>query len=255
MTNRVWKFALALVMTGGMLTQSAFAQQPPNTADLKADIEALKAGLAAIQQDLQQIKSMLQGVQPAAAAQTILLDLGSHPSRGEKTAQLTIVEFSDYECPFCGRHVKETWPQLQKDYIDTGKAKIVFVDFPLESIHKNALKAAEAARCAGEQGKYWQMHDRLYASQDTLSAWATHAAAVGVDVARFESCMASGKFADEIRKDIVMGRSAGVSGTPSFFFAVTDPASTKVKTIGALKGAQPYASFQQQIDALLRTSK
>jgi protein-disulfide isomerase len=132
---------------------------------------------------------------------------------------------------------------------------LVFVDFPLEAIHKNAFKAAEAARCAGEQGKFWEMHDQLFADQKALGAWKVHADAVGLDGGKFENCLASGKFAEEIRKDLALGRSVGVTGTPVFFLAVTDPASTQVKTLRRLVGAQPFAAFKAPIDALLAEQK
>jgi len=127
----------------------------------------------------------------------------------------------------------------------------VFLDLPLESIHKFAFKAAEAANCAGDQGMYWEMHDRLFESQKALEPWTPHAEAIGIDVAQFEECLNSGKHANEIRKDMSEAQKAGVTGTPTFFFAVTDPASSKVKTIVRLSGAQPYAAFKAQIDRLL----
>lgn len=125
------------------------------------------------------------------------------------------------------------------------------MDYPLESIHKFAFKAAEASRCAGEQGKFWEMHDRLFANQTSLEPWKPHAEAIGLDVAKFEGCMSSGKYAEAIRKDAAEGQKAGVSGTPAFFLAYTDPASSKVKTVARLTGAQPYAAFKAQIDQLL----
>jgi protein-disulfide isomerase len=125
------------------------------------------------------------------------------------------------------------------------------MDFPLESIHKNAFKAAEAARCAGEQGKFWQMHDRLFTNQTSLEPWKPHAEAVGLDVAKFEGCLNAGKYAEAVRKDAADALKAGVSVTPSFFLAYTDPNSSKVKTAVRLTGAQPYAAFKAQIDQLL----
>ena len=122
---------------------------------------------------------------------------------------------------------------------------------PLESIHKFAFKAAEAVNCAGAQGKYWEMHDRLFESQKTLEPWAPHAEAVGIDVAKYEECLNSGKYANEVRRDMDEARKAGVTGTPAFFFAVTDPAGSKIKTIARLSGAQPYAAFKAEIDRLL----
>lgn len=129
--------------------------------------------------------------------------------------------------------------------------KYVFVDLPLESIHKLAFKAAEAANCAGEQGKYWEMHDRLFANQKTLEPWKAHAEAVGLDVPKFEACLSAGKQAEEIRRDMAEVQKAGVTGTPAFFLAYTDPGSSKVKTLVRITGAQPFSSFKAQIDRFL----
>jgi protein-disulfide isomerase len=128
------------------------------------------------------------------------------------------------------------------------------MDLPLESIHKFAFKAAEAARCAGEQGKFWEMHDRLFANQTSLEPAKPHAEAVGLDVAKFEGCLSSGKYAEPIRKDMAEGAKAGVNGTPAFFLAYTDPTSSKVKTVARLTGAQPFSAFKAQIDQLLAES-
>jgi protein-disulfide isomerase len=125
------------------------------------------------------------------------------------------------------------------------------MDLPLEAIHKLAFKAAEVANCAGEQGKYWEMHDRLYANQKSLEPWTPHAEAVGLDTARFQECLDSGRHADEVRKDMAEAQKAGITGTPAFFLAYTDPSSSKVKTVTVMKGAQPFASFKAAIDKLL----
>jgi len=95
--------------------------------------------------------------------------LDTDPQLGSKDAKVTLVEFTDYQCPYCGKHASSTGKQIKSDYIDTGKIKFVLKDFPLTSIHPNAFKAAEAARCAGEQGKYWEMHDKLFESQSEWS--------------------------------------------------------------------------------------
>jgi protein-disulfide isomerase len=135
--------------------------------------------------------------------------------------------------------------------VETGKIKHVFLDFPLESIHKLAFKAAEAANCAGEQGKYWEMHDRLYENQRALEPWTPHAEAIGLDVAKFEQCLSSGRQAEEIRRDMAEAQKAGITGTPAFFLAYTDANSSKVKTVTTMKGAQPFAAFKAAIDKLL----
>ena len=125
------------------------------------------------------------------------------------------------------------------------------MDFPLESIHKFAFKAAEAADCAGDQGKFWEMHDRLFTNQNALDQWNAHAEAIGLDVAKFNECMSSGHPDAEIRRDAAEGQKAGVTGTPAFFLAYTDPKSSKVRTEVRLTGAQPFAAFKAAIDKLL----
>lgn len=123
-------------------------------------------------------------------------------------------------------------------------------DLPLESIHSLAFRAALASRCAGEQGKYWEMRARLFANPQTIDQAAGHAAAVGVDRARFDACMAAGRVAEEIRRDMAQAQAAGVTGTPTFMLATTD-ARGRLKVQRVISGAQPFANFQSQIDALL----
>src|SRR5512147_592216 len=120
---------------------------------------------------------------------------------------------------------------------------------PLESIHRSAFKAAEATRCADEQGKFEEMHARLFEQQRALEPWAPHASAIGLDVAKFEECLASGRHAASIRKDMAEAQRAGVTGTPAFLLALTDPGNpAKVKGLSLLKGAQPFERFKAEIE-------
>jgi protein-disulfide isomerase len=250
MGKRMWVSSIGL-MLGCMLSARPAVAQDTSTADLKKEILALSDTVKAMQKDLQDIKALLQRGGPAPAPENVVLDLGNNPFKGQQAAPLTMVEFTDYQCPFCGRYARDTYAQIDKEYIATGKVKYVLLDLPLESIHKFAFKAAEAAHCAGEQGKYWEMHDRLFANQQTLDDWNAHAEAVGLDVARFEGCLNSDKTVAEIRRDMTQAQIAGVTGTPGFFLALTDPTTTKVRTLRSLKGAQPFPAFKAQIDALL----
>jgi len=125
------------------------------------------------------------------------------------------------------------------------------MDFPLESIHKLAVKAAEVCNCAGEQGKYWEMHDRLFANQKALEPWTAHAEALGLDLKQFEECVGSGRQEPEVRSDMAQAEKAGVTGTPTFFLGYTDPKDTRIKTVFRLTGAQPYARIKAAIDKLL----
>jgi protein-disulfide isomerase len=125
------------------------------------------------------------------------------------------------------------------------------IDLPLESIHGAAFRGAETVRCAGEQGKYWEMRDRLFANPQTITQAASHAAAVGIDAGRLGACLDSGKFADGIRSDMSLAQSAGIEGTPSFILAVTDAATGKLKPLRLITGAQPFTNFKALIDAAL----
>jgi protein-disulfide isomerase len=137
------------------------------------------------------------------------------PVFGNKKAKVTIVEFSDFECPFCGRAAK-TIEQLRKDFGE--KIKVVFKQFPL-SFHPNANRAAQASLCANDQGKFWEYHDKLFASQQALAENNLNAYAkeLGLDVKKFTECLKTSKFKTMIDEDIAEGSKGGVSGTPAFF--------------------------------------
>ena len=141
------------------------------------------------------------------------------PTKGQENAPLTLVEFTDYQCPYCARHSKNVLPQLTKAFIDSGKLRYVLRDFPLAAIHPHAGKAHEAAHCAGDQGKYWEMHDQLFAHPKELQAdkLAGHASAVGVaDATAFQTCLDSGKYEAQTKAGVTEGTKIGVRGTPSF---------------------------------------
>jgi protein-disulfide isomerase len=162
---------------------------------------------------------------------------------GDPDAPVTIVEFSDYQCPFCASYFQETWPQLKAEFVDTGRVRYVFKDFPLTNLHPQTPKAHEAARCAGEQGAYWAMHDRLFAGQaewagypDHLSVFKRYAVELELGTAAFDACLDSGRWANAVNADLTEGARLGVWGTPSFFIAGYP-----------LVGAQPYETFQYAI--------
>lgn len=162
---------------------------------------------------------------------------------GPKDAPITLVEFSDFQCPFCGRS-QSTVAQVLAKY--EGKVHHVFMDFPLTAIHAMAEPAALAGRCANEQGKFWEYHKVLFERQKDLSAdnlkkWAGE---LGLDQAKFDECVASNKYKEAIQQSIDVGQKAGVSGTPGFF----------VNGI-MISGAQPFEAFQQVIDDELSRAK
>ena len=242
---------LAALALGLLMAAPVVAQQQPSNEELRKDLQALQESLKSIQKDLQDIKAML--ARPAGPPSLVnkVVDLGDAPVKGDASAVLTLVEVSDYQCPFCGRYWRETYPQLEAEYVKTGKVRSVFLDLPLEAIHKSAFGAAKAARCAGEQGKYWQMHDRLFSNQKELEPWAPHAQAVGLDLTAFDACVASDKEDSAIRRDIAEMQKLGITGTPAFLIGRTDPKSSKLTILAALRGARPFADFKTELDKLL----
>jgi protein-disulfide isomerase len=161
------------------------------------------------------------------------------PGRGPVDAPITIVEFSDFECPFCSR-AEEAVTQVMEKY--PGKVRLVFRHFPL-SFHANAPKAAEASACADEQGKFWEMHKQLFANQKaiTVPELKQHAGAIGLDQAKFDACLDGGSKKAIVDADTKAGSEAGVSGTPAFFI------NGKL-----LSGAQPFSEFEKVIEAELK---
>jgi protein-disulfide isomerase len=237
-------------------------QSMKETQALRNEVQAIKDSQVAIQKDLQEIKTLLQQVRAAPAAagapaptrpQDIVLAMdGGGQLKGDNKAKLTLVEFTDYQCPFCSRYARDTYPEIMKEYVNTGKVKYVVREFPLESIHPQAFKASEAALCAGDQRKYFDMHDKLFSDQKALAAadLPKHAETLGLDVGKFQECLTSGKYAKAIRKDMADGQKAGVTGTPSFFIGVEQP-NGSFKVLNVLKGAQPYAAFKEALDSSL----
>jgi protein-disulfide isomerase len=166
---------------------------------------------------------------------------GTEPILGNANAKVTIIEFSDFECPYCGLFATNTFPLIKQNYVDTGKAKIVFVNY---IVHPDAKVAAEAAYCANEQGSasYWAFNEKLFQNQGALDSASlkTYASGLGLDAASFNSCLDSGRFGALVDADTKAGAAAGIQGTPSFLI-------NGVKVVGA----QPYSVFQQTIDAAL----
>jgi len=226
----------------------------PELQTLRRELEALKEGQARIEKQLQEIKNLLNAILASRPTEPreVMLSMDGAPWKGVETAQVVLVEFSDYQCPFCARHVRETLPQLERDYIQTGKVRYVVRDFPLP-IHQQAFKAAEAARCAADQGKFWEMRAQLFQNQGALGieTITQYAQTLGLDLSKFQQCMQEERHAKAIRRDLEEGRQAGVRGTPTFFLGSLEPDGTRVKVQRVIVGAQPYAAFKEAIESLL----
>jgi protein-disulfide isomerase len=171
------------------------------------------------------------------------------PVIGAADAAVTMIEFSDFQCPFCRRFFEQTLPQIEEEYIKPGKVRLVYRDFPL-SFHQQAQLAAEAAECADDQGKFREMHDRIFQGQtewagnsEARAIFAGYAEAIGLDLEEFNRCLDSGQYKEEVQQDFNDGVKYGVTGTPTFFINGQK-----------LVGAQPFAAFQQIIEAELGRS-
>ena len=196
--------------------------------------------------------------QPPQQPTSSKVSVDDDPVLGSKDAKVTLIEFSDYECPFCKRHFDQVYPSLKKDYIDTGKVKMVFRDYPLPFHDPMATFEANAVNCAREQGgdsAYFKFHDEIFKRTKSNGNGLTKdevyeiASDLGLNQANLKVCADSGKFTEEIKKDVTDGGAVGVSGTPSFFIGRSDPSGTITGQI--IVGAQPYSAFQAAIDPLL----
>ena len=208
--------------------------------------------------ELKQIRQTLEKMQspqaPAAPDDKVSYKLSPGGfSMGDAKAPLVMVEYTDFQCPFCQQFHNTAFAQIKANYIDTGKIRFVSRDFPLD-FHDNARRAATASRCAAEQGKYWEMRHVMIVNADQLKPdkLASYAEQVKMDVGKFKSCLDSDKFKAQIDQDIAEGGVAGVQGTPSFVLGrIEDGKLTGVRLVGAM----PYAQFDAKIQEMLGAAK
>jgi protein-disulfide isomerase len=242
----------AILLTGGCAGMPALQTPlaPPSTANPEpaagptAPIPATPATVAQPPQGSGDYNGIPVGFTPEG-----------YPYRGSPDAPVTVQEFSDYLCPFCGRHVSQTEPGLLEQYVKTGQVRFIFRDYPIASLHPNAPEGHQAAQCVAEQGPvlYWKMHDQLFREQDQwrplpdpAEYLAGAAKAAGADMTAYEACMASGRTISAVDKGVAEAQTLGYNGTPTFRLARAG--SEKFYT---LEGAQPIAVFNQLIDALV----
>lgn len=204
------------------------------------------------QSEFERLMAVARKTQQGAGSTIRHMDIDGRPTLGAEDAQLVIVEIASFECPYCRRHWLNTMPTLRQRYIETGKLRYVFVDVVIDPRHQHAQAVAEAAHCANEQGRYAAFRDRIYRQQKAIAAefLETHAQAVGLDLPRFRLCMTSGRHKKQVEGDTAMSRRLRVRGTPSFFWARTEPNRTDVRLVRRVSGARPIEHFTRQFDAL-----
>jgi protein-disulfide isomerase len=187
---------------------------------------------------------------PPESAVDLTISVEGAPVLGDPHARVAVVEFADYQCPYCKAHAQRSLQDILAHYVWTGKIRYYHKDLPVESSHPQAFKAAEAARCAGEQDKYWEMHDRLMRSPklDIVSELSGFALDLKLHVPKFQECLDSGIFAPKIRADIQDSNESGVKATPTFFVGAMNSQSTTMHAVTMIYGAQPYAIFREVLD-------
>jgi protein-disulfide isomerase len=211
----------------------------------RASLDELRAGLRTVASEV------------AAMRQVPVIDLAGVPALGPDDAVVTLVEFSDYECPFCLRHFQQTMPLIHERYIQSGKIRYAFLDWPVDQLHPQAIRAHEAAHCAGEQQKYWDMHRRLFGRADihTPQALSQLAAELGLDLPAFTSCIGSGRATEAIRATSQQAQDLGATGTPAFFIGERDLSTNQVRVVTGLTGAQPLEVFARALDDVIASAR
>ena len=245
--------SLIIAAVAGSILTSTAQVWATEIDELHNRLDTMRNDLDSVKKDVQQILKILEGARggrQGGGLVTATVSIDDDPMMGNHNAPLTLIEFSDYHCPFCRRFSIQTFPKIKSQYIDTGKVRYVFRDYPLDAIHPNARKAAEAAHCAQEQGKYWEMHDAIFEENDRgFPDLQDLGERVGLDIASLSKCVQSGIYATEIDKDYQDGTLAGRTGTPGFFLGPTRRGATINGTL--ISGAQPFSSFTKLFDELL----
>jgi protein-disulfide isomerase len=189
---------------------------------------------------------VIQNVQPFS------LGVVDTAAQGSARAPVTLVELSDFQCPFCGRHAQQVYPESLRRFVDAGQVRYVIKNLPIEESHPQALKAAEAAECAREQGKYWEMHAQLFRNQQALSQpdLIHYASGLGIDLGSFRTCLEEGHTTALVKMNQSEARRLGITGTPTFLLGGPEADGAVVVT-RKLVGAQPLAVFERAIEDLL----
>ena len=231
-------------------SQPAAQSQQQELEALRKEIEALKRDMAEVREFL---KVVTKGQFGAARIEDKTIDLTGAPANGQASAKITLVEISDYHCPFCRRHFQQTQPQLYSEYVNTGKIRHVFIHYPIDQLHPDAFRSHEAASCAQDQGKFWQLHSKLFETPaKTTDQIVAIAQTAGLDANALKACMDSGKYSKAVRDSVTKMQELGADSTPLFLVGMTPANGEPMKVVQVIKGAYPFAEFKTRLDALLK---
>lgn len=254
---------LSTVTVVALLSLSPPQDPATEIAALKRQVQELRDQQTQMQRELTAIKNFLQqltqGRQQAQQPPEVpglvgaMVPTAGEPALGSPSAKVMLMEVSDFQCPFCKRQAQQTLPQLVQEFVNTGKVQYLFVDYPIPSLHPTAARSHEAAACAGDQGKYWEMHRSLFSSPVARddAALTAQAQGVGLNVAQFTACLSSGKHASAVRASAARMEQLGIQGTPMVLVGLTPPPGQPMKVVTYIYGAESYAKFKQTLEQLL----
>jgi protein-disulfide isomerase len=241
---------------------SAAGQTQP-APSVQQQLDDLKRGQEQILKQLEEIKAQLRenvakSESAAKVTPTNIINMNVHgePFRGDSHAPFAVIEYADFTCSFCGRYAREVYPKLDQEFIRPGKVKYFFRDLPAPD-HPASLTLARAARCAGEQGKFWEMHDWLFAMQATPESTNALAQATGanLDLDSFQACLAAGKYAENIRRSVLTARRAGIYGIPAFVIGTVSEEGDLVRSTKVLVGMESAEELQSALAELLASKR
>ena len=241
--------ALTLLMSQG---SGAAQTQNDDLVKLKDEVARLNAQQLQILASLDELKKMMKGPSPPALKPPQTMGVAGEPYKGEPTAKLAIIEYADFQCPFCRRFEHDIYPQIRDSYVSSGKLKFFHRDMPL-AFHQGAMPAARAVHCATEQGKFWEMHDSLLGDAASLTAADIdeRAGKLGLNVAELDSCISSDRFAAMIQRSVTEASEMQISGTPTFIIGTLDAHGELMSVRKTVVGAASFDSFKAALDPLL----
>jgi protein-disulfide isomerase len=260
---RATRIAIVVTALSAVFVLEAPTVSGQSAADyqaLRKEVDLLRQRLAELQKEINELKAQRPATAAAPPAATpsapvepvtnVALNLSKAPIRGVPTARVTLVEVSDFECPFCARYSNTTSAQIVNAFVKPGKIRYAFVHLPIRT-HKNAFKAAEASMCANDQGKFWEMHDWMFANQTQLARplLPRAAAAVGLNVDTFTACLDSNRHAPLVQADTAAVNRLGVRATPTFYIGTIDDKTKMFTATHRIVGAKTFAVFQGALNA------
>jgi protein-disulfide isomerase len=256
--NNIVRFARVVILASVVVhlcESNLFGQAIAIAEPVSKRLELLEQAVRALERQVSDLTTTLRAALPPSPIldiQPFDLNIDNAATKGSRSATVALIEYSDFQCPFCGQHSKTAYRELQREFVDTGRIRYVFRNLPIESLHPLAFKAAEAGECAREQNKFWEMHDRLFSNQQALgiSDLLDHAQALNVDFAIFRGCLTDGAMTAKVRDDLAEAGRLGLTATPVFLVGQFQ-GDGSVRIRRKITGAQPFQVFQAALEAFL----